>query len=825
MGDEITIGIRLTADGGAMVGTMKIGRDEIDKLSAATGKASSETEKFTKTQASLSSQLRGVVGELTGYWAAWQLGEKIKEMALLNARHETLGVVMGIVGRNAGYTSAEIEKYAQGVQKMGITMIESRQSVIDLAQSQIDLAQASKLARVAQDAAVIGGINSSEALNRLVYGIKSAQVDVLRTIGLNVNFEDSYKKLADQIHKNVNSLTEAEKSQARTNATLEAGALIAGSYEAAMGTAGKQVTSMARYIDDLKVKQGEVFNEVLTVSVMAFTEHLKDSNAQLDEMAKNNQITEWGKEVTDTFVALADNVNNLGSAMRIVMLTIGASTAALRDPGNFKSYKAEYDKDVADILAGEDRFSKALEKHRQAKAQDARTVYGNDGKISMQFSDAAGKAMWQEQEDAIGIMNRVKPKAAASTPDKSGTSFLQGLQEDIEKIGKGEYAMLRLKAAHHGVTAAAEGLIVKLEKTKIAHQDLIDRQEAQIRSTDNEIERLNRLEMAQSDAQDITNKFTRSKQEQIDMMRLESSVIGQTAQSQRLTIEAARMDLEIRKESLQIMPEYRDEFLKTAQVIRDEYLVALNDSQEASRTFGVGMKTALASYQDEASNTGKQTQQAFSRGFSGAEDALLKFTMHGEGLFKNLGNVASAVADDIARAFIRQNITAPLFNSLFGGGDAAPGLSASSAAFYGPMESSFGPTFTVGVNHSGWGPGDAQTSMRTVSSAVFHSAPRFHTGIGPGERAAVITDDESVLTPGQMRAMGKSGSQNVVVNIIESPGNGGQQRQRDEGGTKIIDVMVEQISSKIAGDISRGSGAVPAALSGTYGLNRVAGAY
>jgi hypothetical protein len=65
----------------------------------------------------------------------------------------------------------------------------------------------------------------------------------------------------------------------------------------------------------------------------------------------------------------------------------------------------------------------------------------------------------------------------------------------------------------------------------------------------------------------------------------------------------------------------------------------------------------------------------------------------------------------------------------------------------------------------------------------------------------------------------------VVVNIIESPGNGGQQSQRTENGVNIIDVMVEKVSNKIAGDIAQGRGTVTNALSTTYGLNRVAGAY
>ena len=61
----------------------------------------------------------------------------------------------------------------------------------------------------------------------------------------------------------------------------------------------------------------------------------------------------------------------------------------------------------------------------------------------------------------------------------------------------------------------------------------------------------------------------------------------------------------------------------------------------------------------------------------------------------------------------------------------------------------------VAIRHSGSGPGDRVREARYVDPTEFVNAPRYHSGIGPGEQAAVIRDDESVLTPGQMRALGR----------------------------------------------------------------------
>ena len=51
------------------------------------------------------------------------------DQAALAARVETLGVVLTVVGRNAGYSAREMQGYAEGVRRMGITTQESLSSV------------------------------------------------------------------------------------------------------------------------------------------------------------------------------------------------------------------------------------------------------------------------------------------------------------------------------------------------------------------------------------------------------------------------------------------------------------------------------------------------------------------------------------------------------------------------------------------------------------------------------------------------------------------------------------------------------------------------
>lgn len=111
-----------------------------------------------------------------------------------------------------------------------------------------------------------------------------------------------------------------------------------------------------------------------------------------------------------------------------------------------------------------------------------------------------------------------------------------------------------------------------------------------------------------------------------------------------------------------------------------------------------------------------------------------------------------------------------------------------------------------GLYHSGRGPGDPTTNFRSIPLDIVPTLPRFHTGIGPGERAAVIRDDESVLTPGQMRAIGgRGGAAPIYVNINTLPGTTAEVNEsRDQKGGARIDVTMRRMIDDTAADLVRG---------------------
>jgi len=258
---------------------------------------SRRVESATQSMASGFSKLTTIVSALAASYALLKMAQLIQESTLLSARVETLGVVMAVVGKNVGLTAQQMENYAQNVKSMGITTQVSRETVIRMVQAQMDLTDAMKLARIAQDAARIGYTNSSDALQKMIYGIQTGQVEVLKTIGLNVNFETSYKKLAAQIGKSTEDLNEQEKVLARTNIVKEAGARISSVYAESLKTVGGQLASLPRFSEEAKLKFGELFRPALMIIITELTKGLKDLNAFFEKANASGDAKRWAETI------------------------------------------------------------------------------------------------------------------------------------------------------------------------------------------------------------------------------------------------------------------------------------------------------------------------------------------------------------------------------------------------------------------------------------------------------------------------------------------------------------------------------------------------
>ena len=323
-------------------------------------------EKATKrASSSITSLASKTVATLGSIFAAYKMTSFIKDSAMAYARFETMGIVMENVGKISGYTAEQVNYLDKQIRKTGISMNESRTIITRMIQAQLDLNQATKLARTAQDAAVIGNINSSEAFERMMHGIISGDILILRNIGIQVQFEKAYQKAADAIGKTTEELTEQERVQVRANEVLKAGEKIAGTYEAAMSSAGKQITSFTRYIQDFQVEFGDALGPATTQIIAEATKQMKEfikviqqpdvqrSISGIGTTAINtfNNIIKLGGEVAQLFKTVLDGWNQLPPFIQ----QVGIVGAILFGPKGFAALAAA--SGAIDIVA---RWSKAL---------------------------------------------------------------------------------------------------------------------------------------------------------------------------------------------------------------------------------------------------------------------------------------------------------------------------------------------------------------------------------------------------------------------------------------------------------------------------------
>ncbi|MDD5385346.1 MAG: hypothetical protein PHG89_10765 [Gallionella sp.] len=443
------------------------GVNALDKLASKSNSAETATKSLTSATQLLSSAIK-VAAE--GF-AAYKLGSLIQESTMLAARFETMGVVMKVAGNNAGYTAAEMEKYSKALQSSGISMLQSRDALTQLATANIDLAKASQIGRAAQDLAVVGNINSNEAMQRMIYGIKSGQIEVLRTIGLNVNFENGYKSLAASLGKTEAALTTQEKTMSRTNEVLKEATKYNGIYEDSMTTAGKAVHSLTGRWEDLKVKMGEAFLPTLTAAVFDLMDAVKAANAELDKAASSGVKERLGEGLLEVFRVVSETVLVLGANIAYVFTMIGneiggiAAQANAVLHGDFAAAKQigkDMEQDANAARAAVDKFSESLlNRNKEIKkgaslSEEERIARGKEMRDQAAADQAATQALAAKAAAA---------KAAASAYKehvKSAESYIASLKQETEQQGLDSVQKKMIEAANKAAVAPTEALRSKI---------------------------------------------------------------------------------------------------------------------------------------------------------------------------------------------------------------------------------------------------------------------------------------------------------------------------------------------------------------------------
>ncbi len=254
------------------------------------------------------------------------LGGLAKDFVLTAGRTETLDVALQAVARSTGTSVRALLQERNALMDLGIAEQEASQILTRFMQAQIDTADAAKLARVAQDSAVVAGENSSQAAAKMTEAIAKQRPELLSAYGMTRNLNDIFGDYAKTIGKAASQLSETERKQAMLSYILKEGEKVAGAYERSMGSAFKKLGSLTRYVDTFKTAVARPLAlPAFGVVIDAVTDAFKRGIA----WAETNKaaLQAWGQAVKHSVISVWNAVSGFARSVAANWSVVGPLTA------------------------------------------------------------------------------------------------------------------------------------------------------------------------------------------------------------------------------------------------------------------------------------------------------------------------------------------------------------------------------------------------------------------------------------------------------------------------------------------------------------------
>ncbi len=169
---------------------------------------------------------------------------------------------------------------------------------------------------------------------------------------------------------------------------------------------------------------------------------------------------------------------------------------------------------------------------------------------------------------------------------------------------------------------------------------------------------------------------------------------------------------------------------------------------------------ALEASRDAATRAQERANEATEEGLGAARDfagTLLHGLKSGKSFTDSLADAINRLSDRLMDSALDSLFKAPsagsaggLFSALFGGGS-TPGAPMQLGAGAGGL---LGGILLPGILHGGGIAGHTAVPGRAVPSSAFANAPRLHSGVRPGEYAAILEEGERVSTELQTKREG-----------------------------------------------------------------------
>lgn len=434
---------------------------------------------------------------------------------------------------------------------------------------------------------------------------------------------------------------------------------------------------------------------------------------------------------------------------------------------------------------------------------DAQRLKDEIAAYKKEFEGKITPAQMQGDLKLISAKYTKKDESKAEAELRKYTSAAQGLEETLRRLnGETDLQGLQYKLTKGtlaDLTPAHKKYLLQVGQEIDAKRIAQEQTRALAETASQEDARLQA-------SNDVLAAYNEGQSVKLQQLEFELGLIGKSAaETDRLrALEQLRLDTLASIKQVANDPEAQERVAAQAQAIRERLLPALEERRRLERDWQTGFKEGIRSYIDEVTNGAATMQRLITNSFKSMEDALVNFARTGKLDFKSL---ADSIIGDLVRIRVQQNITKPLAGMLDG---ATAGAGAWLANALGVGQPNYGANYSdlAGwVSHTGSGPGDVMPT-RMMPASTWSGAPRFHSGIGPNERAAIITKDESVLTPGQMRQLAPVGSGGGIGSIGVEIKNQGTPQQvtsatpRFDGERMVIDIVTRDLSQN--GPISQG---------------------
>ena len=243
----------------------------------------------------------------------------IKNIATVAMRTQELGIVSEVTARNMGIAKSVVDGQIVALKELGLTTQAASTLTTQFMRSELKLADASKLARAAQNLAIVAMMDSSQAAMTMTRAITMQRPILLRQFGIIGGLNDAYDAMGkvlgilsfrvDSSGKSMRvwarELTTAEKRQSIFNMIMDQSVGLAGAYEAAMDAPGKALRSFSRHIMSAQEAIGKFWLPAMDKAVKVATMFIK------------------------AFVNAPEIVHQLAGALLVGVTAVAAMTAAI----------------------------------------------------------------------------------------------------------------------------------------------------------------------------------------------------------------------------------------------------------------------------------------------------------------------------------------------------------------------------------------------------------------------------------------------------------------------------------------------------------------